>query len=250
MNAFFLPSIRRRRQSGAAAVEFTVLAALLLLLGLAAIEAARWHQVRQVLHLALLEAARAGAMAHGDPRRIRAAFLQSLLPLHAHPQGPAEAARRRDRALESLERNAGLPAWRIEVLSPAPDAFRRHARRWPARAGQLPADAAGLPAIGNDFQPEQHARPPAGPGPDIFEANTLRLRLRYLHRPMLPPVRALLGLWDGGPDAYNRRALARGLLPMQMELALEMHSHPVDWARARRRTENVTHGKCEAAACD
>ncbi|WP_179216583.1 TadE/TadG family type IV pilus assembly protein, partial [Achromobacter xylosoxidans] len=64
MTAFFhAPSCR---QYGAAAIEFAVAAALVLLLGLLAIETARWQGVRQLAHLALTEAARAGATAHGD----------------------------------------------------------------------------------------------------------------------------------------------------------------------------------------
>ncbi|HAP25955.1 MAG TPA: pilus assembly protein TadE, partial [Achromobacter sp.] len=83
MTAFIFPSGSRatRRQHGAAAIEFAVAGAIVLLLGLLCVEAARWHGARQMAHLALMEAARAGATGHGNPERLRTAFLQALLPL-------------------------------------------------------------------------------------------------------------------------------------------------------------------------
>ncbi|PTN51399.1 pilus assembly protein TadE, partial [Achromobacter xylosoxidans] len=54
MTAFFhAPSCRQR---GAAAIEFAVAGAVVLLLGLLAIETARWQGVRQMAYLALMEA--------------------------------------------------------------------------------------------------------------------------------------------------------------------------------------------------
>ncbi|MDX3881390.1 MAG: pilus assembly protein, partial [Achromobacter sp.] len=79
MTAFFIAP-PRPPQRGAAAIEFAVAAAVVLLLGLLAVEAAHWQAARQLAHLALMEAGRAGATAHGDPARMRAAFLQALLP--------------------------------------------------------------------------------------------------------------------------------------------------------------------------
>ncbi|WP_376784662.1 TadE/TadG family type IV pilus assembly protein, partial [Achromobacter animicus] len=43
-----------RRQHGAAALEFAVAGAIVLLLGLLCVEAARWHGARQMAHLALM----------------------------------------------------------------------------------------------------------------------------------------------------------------------------------------------------
>lgn len=78
MTAFIFPAAFRaiRRQHGAAALEFAVAGAAVLLLGLLCIEAVQWQGARQMAHLALTEAARAGATGHGDPARMRAAFLR------------------------------------------------------------------------------------------------------------------------------------------------------------------------------
>ncbi|KAG1259505.1 hypothetical protein G6F65_015294 [Rhizopus arrhizus] len=98
MTAFFFACSRQR---GAAAIEYAVAGAVEVLLGLLAIEAARWQAVRQIAHLALIEAARAGATAHGEPTRMRHAFQQALLPLHVGGEGTAgkaDARRRLERA--------------------------------------------------------------------------------------------------------------------------------------------------------
>lgn len=244
--SFMPPSVAGRRQLGAAAIEFAVAAAIVLLLGLLSAEAARWHAARQMAHLALMEAARAGATAHGDPARMRAAFLQALLPQYADPQGPAGAQRRQERALAELAALTGTHPWRIEVLLPDEQSFREH-----ARTGLDVATAPGLRAIDNDYLDLQHAREPPRPGgQDIFRANTLKLRLTYLHKPLLPPLRALLAVLGRQSDSYAGLAQAKGLLPIRVELETEMHSHPVDWARKTPRPAGMVYGECSLPRCD
>lgn len=247
MTAFVFPCRTRaaRRQHGAAAIEFAVAGAIVLLLGLLCVEAARWHGARQMAHLALMEAARAGATGHGDPARLRAAFLQALLPLHASAGGPAGAMHRRDGALADLKTLTGADPWRIEVLRPDDQSFREH-----GRADLQVAAAPGLRVIDNGYQDLQHARRPPRPGgQDIFLANTLKLRLTYLHKPLLPPLRALLALLGRQDASYAGRALTKGLLPVVVELEHEMHSHPVDWAGKRPYPEGVVYGECRQLRC-
>jgi len=234
-----------RRQHGAAAIEFAVAGAIVLLLGLLCVDAARWHGARQMAHLALMEAARAGATGHGDPARLRTAFLQALLPLHTSASGPAGAIRRRDDAMNALNRLTGAAPWRIEVLRPDDQSFREH-----GRADLQVAAAPGLRVIDNGYQDLQHARHPPRPGgQDIFLANTLKLRLTYLHKPLLPPLRALLVLLGRQDGTYTGHALNNGLLPIVVELEHEMHTHPVDWARKRPYPEGVVYGECRQLRC-
>ncbi|MNY04393.1 TadE-like protein [compost metagenome] len=248
MTAFFFPPPppTAGRQRGAAAIEFAVAAAIVLLLGLLSVEAARWHAARQMAHLALMEAGRAGATTHGDPARMRSAFLQALLPLHADAQGQAGAARRQQRALAELAETTGSHPWRIEVLLPDEQSFRDY-----ARPDLKVAAAPGLRAIDNDYLDLQHARrPPLPGGQDIFRANTLKLRLTYLHKPLLPPLRALLALLGRGDDSYAGLAQAKGLLPIRVELETEMHTHPVDWARKSPHPAGMVYGECSRIRCD
>ncbi|MBR8656290.1 pilus assembly protein [Achromobacter sp. Marseille-Q0513] len=247
-----------RPQHGTALLEFTLAATVLLPAALLAAEAAAWQTVRQAVQLALMEAARAGAVSHAEPARMKAAFVQALRPLHG-----GDAARQA-RALREAALLAGAHPWRIEVLRPDAQAFRLH-----ARPGLRIAPAPGLPAIDNDYQDLQHARRPPGQAIDIFQANTLSLRLTYLHKPLSAPLRALLGALargaqtppvrqgalftraptDDDPRSYAGQALARGLLPIVVELEMEMHSHPADWSRLRPWPEGMVPGICRKRDC-
>ncbi len=243
MTAFFHAS--SGRQAGAAALEFAVAATLVLLLGLLSIEAAHWQGVRQMAYLALMEAGRAGATSHGNPARMRTAFLQALLPRYVGAHGLAGARRRLEAQLAGLSAISGTHPWRIEVLLPDEQSFREHARP----GLQLPA-AAGMRAIDNNYQDLQHARRPPGPaGQTIFQANTLKLRLTYLHKPLLPPLRGLLAALSHDGNSYAGNAQAKGLLPMRMELETEMHSHPVDWARRTPQPDGIVYGGCRSLRC-
>lgn len=248
MTAFFVASrfpAARPSQRGAAALEFTLVAALVLLLALGTVEAVRWQLTRQIVHLALLQAARAGATAHADPARIHAAFQQALLPLHAGTGGQAGARRRQADAQARIAARVGAPAWRIEILLPDAQAFRDHAR--PGLRTDAPA---GLPAIDNAYQALQYARRPDLPDSrSIFRANTLKLRLTYLYRPLLPPLRALLAGLAQADGSYAAAARAQGLAPIGMELELEMHSHPVDWRGGQPYPPGMTAGTCRSLHC-
>lgn len=211
MTAFFVAprsGAARPLLRGAAALEFTLVAALVLLLALGTLEAVRWQLTRQVVHLALLQAARAGATAHADPARIRAAFQQALLPLHAGSGGEAGARRRQASAQARIAARVGASPWRIEILRP-----------------DLP-DSRG-----------------------IFLANTLRLRLTYLYRPLLPPLRTLLAALAEADGSYAAAARANGLAPIAMELELEMHSHPVEWRGGRPYPAGMVAGTCRGLHC-
>lgn len=244
---FFSRQVRALgRQRGAAALEFAVAGAIVLLLGLLSVEAARWHAARQMAHLALMEAARAGATTHADPARMKSAYLQALLPLYADAQGPDGALRRQAAALADIAALTETNPWRIEVLLPDEQSFREH-----GRPGLQVAAAPGLRAIDNDYQDLQHGRRPPRPGgQDIFQANTLRLRLTYLHKPLLPPLRALLAVLGQRDDTYVGLARSKGLLPIMVELESEMHTHPVEWARKTPRVDGVIHGECRRIRCN
>lgn len=216
MTAFFCaPSRRGRRppQRGAAALEFTLAAAIALLLALLALEATRWQLTRQVAQLALMEAARAGSTGHADPALMRAAFLRALLPLHAGPGGAAGARRRQARNLEHGAALMGMPPWRIEILRP------------------LPSDG--------------HARAPDGRP----QGGTLELRLTYLYRPLLAPLRTLLAALAPADDSYGGQAWRHGLASIGMELVMEMHSEPRDEARGRPPPAGMVQGACRRLRC-
>jgi len=222
------------KQRGAATAEFALTALPLLLLGLTVVEAGHWFMTRQVVRLALHEAARAGATHNGHPEAIRAAFEQALNPLYvpAGPHGTPQA--RRQASHEQLWRNTGLAPWQLDVLGPPAAAYQDFGS--PSRA------YGARPAITNDYLAEQHARAqtrwPQGVGPHsgltIHQANVLHLRLTYLQRPLTPFVGAALKAAAQFAPGRVHAALSAGLLSMHMESTMTMQSDPVSWESAGR----------------
>jgi len=224
---------RHRLQAGYSLVEFSAVAIPLLMAGLGSIELAHWFFVKQAVSLALLEAARAGITQHAAPQAMEAAFEKALLPLHPASQGQS-AEQKLQSALRKRTQAVDGPAWRIEVLQPGPAAFADFG------GTRLPISARhGLAAIDNHYQAEQHQRHlelgwPQGRGPasglDIYEANTLALRLTYLHEPALPGLKGLIRQLVSGTDSYSARAMSRaGYLPMRQEIRLTMQTHALQW---------------------
>lgn len=256
MTAFFLPrrsppssfapvaTRPRVPQRGAAALEFTLVMAVLLSVAALVVDAARWQVTRQVAHLALMEAARAGSTGHADPARIRDAFLRALRPLHAGPRGET-AGRRLAHSQERIAARMGTVPWRIEILQPDAQAFHDHAAAGPGHAAPP-----GGRIIDNAYQALQHVRRPDLPASrDIFRANTLRLRLTYLYQPLLPPLRTLLAGLAESDGSYTAAARAQGLAPISIELEMEMHSNPADWLAGPPYPAGVVQGVCRSLRC-
>jgi hypothetical protein len=245
----FASRIRTRAQRGVAMLEFLVVALPLLAAGLGTVEFAHWQLTRQAIDHALMEAAREGAVTHGDPVAMRRRFDAALRPLFGGgtdaPSLAATDARMAARAA-AIEAETGSSAMRLEVLGPGKASFADFAD--PALGVKF-----GRRTIGNDYLAEGHAADvargwPAGRGPtsgrDRFDANVLRLRLTYLHPPLLPGVRTLLQALPGASegdsgatnDSFTAQARARaGMLAITRESSVLMQSHAVEWSEANYR---------------
>lgn len=230
--------------------EFLLSAPPLLLLALAGLESARWLQVRQMIDLALWQAARAGATQHAAPAAMAHAFEQALLPLHARDTPQASAAwltRTLERRTAQLSQPHGTaPPWQIRILQPDASAYARFAD--PALAI---ARTSGHAAINHDYQYEQHQRqqrqhPSRSPAQqasitvpeqdqtsagvsNIFQANTLVLQLIYPLEPLVPGLGRLIASLSGTRSPYAQLAMDAGLLPIFSEVRISMESHPVQW---------------------
>ncbi len=223
-------------QQGAALAESVAGLALVLTLGVLIVETAQWQMARQLTTLALLEAARAGATEQAQPQVIARAFERALIPLLASGRGTAAQAGARVQAtLAARSLRAGLPAWRIHIDSPR----AAHVDDFATAAGGPRGGAAdaGGPALSHGYQFEQHQahrrRWPAGRGPrsgqDIFDANRLALRLRYLHQPLTPLLGGLLRAIGWATDGERGQAMRQGLMPIHGELAVTMQSGARRW---------------------
>src|SRR5690606_35033490 len=207
MSPVFVRSVR-----GMAATEFILVSVPLLLAGLGAFEAAHWNLACQTVSFALLEGARAGAASHASPEAIEKAFQKGLQPL-----GDVRASSRLP---------DGQASWQIETLSPT----AAHFSDFPGPHRN------GVRTIEHSYQSLQHQRAlssglPGGrgrtSGDTIFGANTLSLRLTYLHVPLVPGLRALLRqlgavLPDSGFAALAMRSA--GVLPIRQTVSIAMQS--------------------------
>jgi len=223
---------RSQLQHGQGSVEFLLAAPIVLLLSLSSIEAVHWFFMRQAVGHALMQAGRAAITQHARPDILDTAFAQALVPFYAAPTA-AESRARMESAILRRERATGMPAWRIEILSPSTASFRDFSTNHP----DLPAH--GHAIIDNDYLSLQHRSRVAmgwqeGRGPEsgqtVVEANTLVLHLTWLHEPLLPGVRQLLKSLAPTDSQYGSRAMAlAGYLPIQREISLLMQSHPIAW---------------------
>ncbi|MDO8694347.1 MAG: pilus assembly protein [Sheuella sp.] len=219
------------RQHGAAIIETClVLMPLLLFAGLI-FEFTHSHKVRQIAQLALYEAARAGSVSAVRPERIDQAFRNAILPLFVPLGRHPSAESRLDAASRTILKDTGLKHWQIEVLNPGPFTFMDYAH--PALSGQN-----RRPTLRNEYLKEQHqanvtkgwseGRGPAS-GLDVFEANTLRLRLSMLYRPLVPGVGLVLKALGAWRTDRTGQAWINGYLVADLLTEVMMQSHAQQW---------------------
>lgn len=197
----------RRRSRGASAVETLLALPVLLLVGGAALQFGLIHHARHALNQALIEAARAGSVAHADPAAIRQGLARGLLPWLYGATDLGDYALGLARATVHVAQAEMLGGLRLEMLSPSAASFSDWAE--PAR------DGAGEPLLGfreipnDDLVHRVHRAPPGGAvagarrgepigaasGQTLADANLLRLRLDY-GVPLSVPVIGRILAWS------------------------------------------------------
>lgn len=239
------PASWRARQTGQALIEFAIVAIPILLAGAAIIEVARWQAARMMAGMALLEAARAASTQHGNPDALQSAFEYALRPWFAASGSHRDSAHHQRTHFAAIEAQLAQAPYRIQIDAPNDGHFARFAD--PA----LKLAAAGSRKIINaDYLAEQHARSKsrrAASGDTIYDATTLKLRLTYLHTPIVPGVRALVQMLGSSSDAFGTQAIAKGFIPIRRDIALEMHSHPVQWTTVNHAMARVVHTRTSSS---
>lgn len=220
------------KQSGASLVEFTIIAIPVLSLLLGSIEATQWYFARQAISLALLESARSASTNHNNPQTIINSFEDSLKPLFISPNEKQNKSsfHNVEQALNQRQKDNGLAPWQIKVLSPSKQAFKYF-------KDKSIKNFNGLAAINNNYLELQNANVNTKTNSnidnkstqDIFQANTLSLSLTWQHKPYLPLIKPILRAMGDKNGDYKRRALYSGYIPIQREISMLMHSHPVQW---------------------
>jgi hypothetical protein len=214
-----LKSIRRPVQShGAALLEFQIVALFALLpLLLGILQMVLLLIASHVLHYAVYQAARAGAVAGADPQVMRRALAQGLIPLHAVTSGEISAGNLVGVVATAYARASVATAAfaTLDVVSPSAAAFADFAE--PTEAGA---------AIRNDDLMHRSLAPGPRSGQTRLQANLLHLRVRYCQPLLVPLVSQLLVslLQRLSADAHDQLCLHSGRLPLQAEVTLNMQS--------------------------
>lgn len=182
--------IVHRSQRGASSLENTVMVLVFLLLAIAAYESTHWLLLRQALNHALLDTARIAATQHAHPLIIQDAFSHALQQRSA------------------FQFNSDPAYWHIE------------------RIPLVTSDAAENSTVNVDYQALQYQQG----NQQIFDANTLHLRLHYLHQPATPIVRQTLARLLRHQQGPYQSAYASGYVPIvtDIQIAMQSNAHTPD----------------------
>lgn len=205
------------RQRGSATIEF-VAAAMLVVLPLvgAIFEGAQLAISRQLLTVAAVEAARAGAVTHGDLGTMRRRLARGLVPLLGAP-------------IPGTEDRAALDAYAralLEVQRPDLTRFRVD-RPTAASFADFAVEANGDRQIPNDGDALMQGRGRAS-GLTLAQSNILAIRVRYCRRLVVPVLdemitAALLGSGFSA-DPFDQVCLVQGRVPIEVRATVHMQS--------------------------
>jgi Flp pilus assembly protein TadG len=170
-----------RRMSGQGMTEFVIVAPLLLFFGFATVQFVLLYQAKATLDVAVLEAAREGAVNHGSMAAMRTGLARGLAPLYA-------------RSADTLGAQSALVAARtaasdvsIDIVSPNAAMVRDF-----AQPRFYPDERASHDEIPNDTLMYRDTSAGAESNVSVQDANLLRLRVRYCFDMTVPVAAKVL----------------------------------------------------------
>jgi hypothetical protein len=206
----------RPRASGAATVEFTIVAlAALLPLALGVLQTGLLYVTTHTVRHATFLAARAGAVTHGDRDEMLRYLAKGLAPLYAGGVDVNDANAWQEvssayiRALADTRRPDRT---RLRVLNPTPASF-----------ADFEIARNGVRQIPNSFR---YDRVGARSGQTLADANVLKLRVDYCAPLAVPIVDRLITttllLFDAEP--FRLQCYVAGRLPVTGHAVVQMHT--------------------------
>ena len=206
-------------------VEFTIIAPVLLLLGLAILQYSLLYVAKNQINHAAFMATRAGSMHNATAQSISTAYLRSLAPLYGGGRSSTEVTAAIDRASADMQGN-----YRIELINPGKASFTDF--NDPALQAALKTSARVIPNAGLAMRDPSVVK--TASKQNIFDANLLKVRITHGYRPGVLLVsnvfaKALLAA-DDGSDAFVSRQLAAGRVPISTDITLHMNSDAIEWA--------------------
>ena len=169
---------RRLRQSGQSMAEFLVIAPALLFVCFGTLQFVLLYQAKSTLDVAVLEAAREGAVNNGSMQAMRNGLARGLAPLYARQANADGVAA----ALAQAQTDAADFS-AITVLNPTPAAIRDYSQpRFYPNAG------AGVyyTEIPNDSLMYRDPSVSATSGVNIQDANLLKIHVHYCYNMYVP----------------------------------------------------------------
>ena len=206
-------------------VEFTIIAPVLLLLGLAILQYSLLYVAKNQINHAAFMATRAGSMHNATAQSISTAYLRNLAPLYGGGGNAAGVAAAVGRASVDMQGN-----YRIELINPGKASFTDF--NDPALQAALKTSARVIPNAGLAMRDPSVVK--TASKQNIFDANLLKVRITHGYRPGVLLVsnvfaKALLAA-DDGSDAFVSRQLAAGRVPISTDITLHMNSDAIEWA--------------------
>jgi Flp pilus assembly protein TadG len=170
--------VRKSRQAGQSMTEFLVIAPLLLFMCFGTLQFALLYQAKSTLDVAVLEAAREGAVNYGSMQAMRNGLARGLAPLYAR-QASAEGAAN---ALAKAQIDASRFSV-ITVVNPTPAVMEDY-----ARPRYYADEQATYTEIPNDslMYRDSVAAPGSRSGINIQDANLLKIHVHYCYDMYVP----------------------------------------------------------------
>jgi TadE-like protein len=230
----------RRRQKGASMTEFIIITPVALLLMLSILQFALVYMAKSTLNTAVFMAARQGANQNASMSAIQGALARGLIPFHLQTSENEPGVSEMTQAL-GLATADMLANGRIEIVSPAPQAFTHFGLR----------DQNNQTYIPNDNLEYRSAETRAGPGGGVIsirDANVLKLQVTYGYELKVPLVSTVLrkvmclGQAGGGEvDAWKSdiapfdpgrcQYWQQGRIPLVAQATVQMQSNAYEGER-------------------
>jgi uncharacterized membrane protein (UPF0127 family) len=216
------PRMRAHRESGLALVEFVVVGPMLTLIGLAILQYAMLFFAKNQINHASFMAARAGSMGNANLEKVRAEYVNALVPLYGGGTNAAELAESWGKAFTAVGES------RIELLNPTAESFQD----WNDPNLQARYGTGAKRVIPNANLAFQDQSVKSNSGQSIQDANLIKLRIIHSYEPRIPLARTVFSAYLKAADPLDNPAytamVRQGRIPVVTNVTLHMHSDAIE----------------------
>ena len=202
----------RSRDSGGSLTEFLVAAPIVMLIGMATVQAALVYHGKTTLNYATFEAARTGAVNNAQVKSMRRELGQRLAPVQGGDGSLEKAALAMTNSMVEAER---VDITRLEIINPTLEAFDD----WGVHS-----QATHHRVIPNSHLRHKGHEIGAASGLSLRDANLLKLKVTYGLDLKVPIVGKLIAMAMMEIDAKNAHYYLRNKFPLTAVATVRMQS--------------------------